>query len=411
MIVDPVERDHQSSRGSAVSFVTSLLFHGLLAFLLWCLVYQVVKQPSITLSASSRSTSDTMSFEAHELPKPAEPVIEKGESPEVESQTLTESPVDVAIKPDDMIDVDQLNLGPPTVEFFGTSAYGNRFVFVLDISYSMDARDGQRFRRACDELVRSVSQLRAGQSYYVFLFCWGTQGMFYQDKSEYIRVVPGHEKKLRRWVYDASLGAGTDPRRALSLAKEMEPDAVFLLSDGQFNHPRTPMSETGWVDADGTRSQISVLEGVPLYFPTLPIHTIAFENPFTRNAMEQIANQTGGAFQYIKTNSHHPVDSQLLLTALRRIDEKHRKDTKRRSEFMTRLSYAREFIGHGELVFAEYIARPVRQADSSLIANRTLFKEVFGILDRELGETRLEDFQLPPELSDVLTVDKPNRSS
>lgn len=406
MIVDPVEPDRPASRRSSLSLLASLIFHALLAVFLWCLVYQVVKQPSITLSASSSAATESISLEVNEIPKPFEPVIDEGESPAAQPQASTESLIRDALNQDDMTDDTQLIIRPPSVEFFGTQAYGNRFVFVLDISYSMDARDGERYRRACDELVRSVSQLQAGQSYYVFLFCWTTRGMFYRDDFEYIAAKPGHETKLRKWVYDVSLGAGTDPRRALSFARQMEPDAVFLLSDGQFNHPRTPLSETGWIDVNGTRSQLSVLEGVPLFYRSIPIHTIAFENPFTRKPMEKIAGFTGGAFRYVKTHSHQPMDPKRFLTALRRIDEKHRHDTKRRNEFITRLSYARDLISDGELVYAEYIARPVRFADNSLIANRTLFEEVFSILDRELGNTRLEDFEEPPTPRENLTLDQ-----
>ena len=384
-----------------LSLSASLFLHGLLAFLLWCLVYQVVKQPSITLSASSSYAPETVTLEVNDLPEPVIPIVEQGEAASTEPQPepAAEDTVRSLVDEEGLAEMEQSNLRPSSVEFFGTRAYGDKFVFLLDVSYSMDARNGARYRRACDELVRAASELRPSQSYYVFLFCWNTQLMYYQDSVAYIEAQPGHVKKLRRWVYDASLGPGTDPRRALSFAREMEPDAIFLLSDGQFNQPRTPMSETGWLDLDGNRSQVSVLEGVPIKFTALPIHTIAFENPFTRGPMEQIAKLTGGVFRYVKTDSFQPVDAERFLNALRRIEEKHRRDKERRSEFITRLSYARDFIADGELVYAEYIARPVRSADKSQVANRTLYDEIFGVLDRELGDTRLEDFESPPDLS------------
>ncbi len=296
------------------------------------------------------------------------------------------------------------SMQPASIDFFGTRAYGNRFVFVLDISYSMDARDGARFDRACDELLRSVSQLRAGQSYYVFLFCWNTEQMFYDSAVDYVKVAAGHEKKLRDWIYDVNLGAGTDPRRALTLARQMNPDAVFLLSDGHFNHPGTPLSETGWIDEQGNRlRKLGVQEGIERFYRNTPIHTIALENPFTYVAMERIAEATGGSYRYIKTSSHKPIDSKRFLSALQHIERKHRNDTRPDHEYQTRLSYAREFTADGELVYAEYLVRPLRRANRSKIDNTVLLDRLLAILDSELGDTRLEDFEPAPELIDIVS--------
>jgi hypothetical protein len=73
-----------------------------------------------------------------------------------------------------------------------------------------------------------------------------------------------------------------------------------------------------------------------------------------------------------------------------------------RQEYQTRLSYAREFISDGELVYAEYLVRPLRQVDRSLIANETLLTRVLDILASELGDTRLEDFGPAPEINEIV---------
>ena len=161
--------------------------------------------------------------------------------------------------------------------------------------------------------------------------------MYYQNVAEYIDVSKGHEGKLERWLSDVNLGPGTDPRRALSFASQMNPDAVFLLSDGRFNQPPITQSETGWIDADGVRSQISVLEGVPLFYRSTPIHTIAFENPFSSDAMKRIADITNGIFRYVRTNSHQPLEAKRFASAMRAIERKHRNDKTRRQEVKGRL--------------------------------------------------------------------------
>ncbi len=182
----------------------------------------------------------------------------------------------------------------------------------------------------------------------------------------------------------------------------MKPDAVFLLSDGQFNQPRTPMSESGWLDERGERLDISVQQGVEKIYKDVPIHTIAFENPFTKTAMEAISQATGGEFKYVKTQTLQPVDSERFLTALRDIKRKHRYENDPTREYQTRLSLARELISDGELLFAEYIVRPLRHAPPSKILNPTLLQDVLSILSSEIGDARLEDFEQPPELGQIL---------
>lgn len=400
-----IPSQHRASPGSGFApLLLSLLFHACLALLLWCLVITVTKRESIHLVGSTSGRSQAVPVE-----------LQVPDVPATEAAPTESEPTDQEGSNDwlDTLIADALHSGAssipnerveelPFVEFFGTRAEGDRFVFVLDISYSMNARRGARFRRACDELNRAVSNLRPGQSYYVFLFCWSLGVMHYDRDIEYASVQDGHENELRNWIYDVSLGAGTDPRRALALAVRMKPDAVFLLSDGEFNQPRTPLSESGWLDADGEQVDVSVQEGVEEYCEDLPIHTIAFENPFTQAAMEAISRATGGQFRYVKTPSLQPIDSARFLTCLKQIDQKHRHETNPTREHQTRLTLARELISDGELLYAEYIMRPLYHASPANILNPSLLKELLAVLKSEVGETRLEDFEQPPELRQIL---------
>jgi hypothetical protein len=398
-IVEPIDPP-DSSPAPVGSFLVSLLVHSLLAVVLWCLVFATGEHQTIILMASSSTSAGDVKLELTTSAKPVQPLAVVDQFAPVDLTVAKESSISGSMAVDARSQ--SRNFEPAQIDFFGTRAFGARFVFVLDISYSMDAREGERFRRACDELLRSVSNLKRGQSYYVFLFCWQTEEMFYDPSVEYVEVAPGHVQKLRDWIYSVSLGAGTDPRRALALAQRMKPDAVFLLSDGHFNKPSWRRSDTGWIDDRGERFKAGVQEGVELFYRDTSIHTIAFENPFTLAAMQAIADATGGNCCYIKTGTHRPVDSKRFLTALGHIDQKRRNESRPRQEYQTRLSYAREFIGEGELVYAEYLVRPLRQADRSLIVNKTLLTRVFTILDAELGEIRLEDFEPAPELGEIL---------
>ena len=100
------------------------------------------------------------------------------------------------------------------------------------------------------------------------------------------------------------------------------------------------------------------------------------------------------------TRSLEPVDLDQLATALRQIDLEHGSRGSK-AEFDSRLSYARELIGSGELASAEYVLRPVLGADDSLVSNRILLDQLTGILSAELRGVRLEDFEIS---EDVLAV-------
>jgi hypothetical protein len=397
-----VETSDQSAtrRARIGPFLVSLLVHGLFAVILWCIVYSTMKRQLITLTASASESFGEVTLELTAQAESVQPLAVPDKFAPADSMVASEKLIAGSLEANVLLK--DLDLEPPSIEFFGTRAYGNRFVFVLDISYSMDARNGRRYQRACDELLRSVSRLKRGQSYYVFLFCWRTEKMFHDPAIKYVEVIPGHQRQLNTWIHGVSLGPGTDPRRALTLARGMNPDALFLLSDGQFNQPSTPQSETGWIDEQGERSQASVQLGVRSFFKKTAIHTVAFENPFTRPVMQDIAEVTGGVCCYVRTETHRPADSSRFLSALRHIDQNYRNRKRPRQEYQTRLSYAREFISDGELVYAEYIVRPLRQADRSLISNEILLTRVLDILASELGDTRLEDFGPAPEINEIV---------
>lgn len=397
-IVEPEPLRHriQSRPISRRSLVVSMIVHGLLAVLLWSFVFQTIRHVSITLSATPSASKESVSFQ---FGKPEQLVeapwgeqVNDGEQDrEVDVDSQFENITEDASLPEQEV---ESKFGPNSVEFFGARAYGNRFAFVLDVSYSMKARDGERYERACEELISAVRQLRPDQEYYVFLFSWYTQKMFFQRDVRFAKATGDHVTKLDEWLEHIVMGAGTDPRRALSLSLQLEPDAVFLLSDGHFNHPPSPNSETGWLDPDGSRSMESVLEGIEKRFERTAIHTISLENPFTVDSMRRIAKVTGGQFRYVRTSSLEPVNLTQLSSALRQIQSDYGRQSGSKAEFESRLAYARELIGSGELASAEYILRPVLLAEDSLVSNRKLLEQLSGILKAELKNVRIEDFEV-----------------
>jgi hypothetical protein len=127
--------------------------------------------------------------------------------------------------------------------------------------------------------------------------------------------------------------------------------------------------------------------------------------------MEKISKATGGEFRYVPTGSLRPMDSKRFLASLKQIErvgswkktdgDRHRERDLTR-EFQTRLSIARDLISDGELLYAEYIMRPLYHAPPSSISNPTLLHEVLNVLNSEAGDAVLEDFEQRPEMRPIL---------
>ncbi len=119
--------------------------------------------------------------------------------------------------------------------FFGASAAGDRFVFIVDNSRSMV--EG-RMETALFELLRSVSAMKAKQSFYVIFQSDQAYEMYHPDPtSELVPATPQHKAQLQAWLTTIELcyGDAKSLRDAVARAESLEPNAVFLLSDGDFS--------------------------------------------------------------------------------------------------------------------------------------------------------------------------------
>ncbi len=391
-----------SSKERTRSLGVSLGLHVIALLVLGCVVSYEFELATIKLTVETTSDLDDQASSFTAMP-------DLFDEPSFESETLAD--VDTLQIPQLLTSVnhtdvrDSIEQSQKSVQFFGSRAYGNRFVYILDVSTSMSARSHGRIQRAKDELIRSVSRLSPQQSYYVFLFCYETCHMFghpsrfaykksvAKDRPElsFVSATPENLSRLKQWVYRVRLAGGTDPRNALLQAHSMKPDAVFLLSDGQFNRPSRPIPGEGWSDSDQIPEAFTVLAGVERALSDVVVHTIAFENPFTRSTMEQLAEITGGSSRYVRTASLLPIKEASLINGLREIKRRGKTAALRQSP--VRLRYAQELIEDGELAFAEYLLRPIRRDDLEDPDQQALLEQIDAILVEELGETRLEDFK------------------
>ncbi len=168
--------------------------------------------------------------------------------------------------------------GDGRIGFFGTAAAGERFVFIVDCSQSME---GERFARARRELIKTLLHFNETQEVYVFFFSDRAVPMFSPHPvSEPVKLDRLTRAKLRRWISNRGSFGGTNPDEALQLALQMKPDVVYLLSDGEF--PRTALTVAHSANKNGA-----------------VIHTIAFGYRGGEPLLKAIAEEHKGRYRFV----------------------------------------------------------------------------------------------------------------
>lgn len=168
-------------------------------------------------------------------------------------------------------------LAEPSATFFGVKADGRKFAFVVDTSGSM-ARN-TRFLRCRQELIRSLASMTYGQQFFVVFF---NHTIYPMPEHKLVDARPAQIKKTAEWAVGAVPAGGTEPWPGLQLALRLKPDAIYLLTDGQFN----PEVVEKVINAQPESKKI-------------PIHTIAFESPEGAQLLEMISRVTGGQHQFV----------------------------------------------------------------------------------------------------------------
>ena len=189
-------------------------------------------------------------------------------------------------------------------EFFGISAYGNEFVYVLDMSTSMleKSRYGRtRVQVAAEELIRSVDNLAEDQKFFVILFCYQTRLLFDRNSAvpKMVTATPSNKRLLRAWLRQIQMAPGTDPRLGVLTALRMKPSAIFLLSDGEFNGREKKNGNL--IPGNPKVEQIVAAQNRH----STPIHTIAFEDKSNRKRLRRLAEATGGTHRFVSSNDQH----------------------------------------------------------------------------------------------------------
>lgn len=169
-------------------------------------------------------------------------------------------------------------------KFFGSYAQGQKFVFVVDSSTSMQ---GDRWPRACQELMYSIAKLEDGQEFFVLCFDYRTSCMLNlpRNRVEYFSNTPEVRADLQAWLMQHRLGPATHPANAMALALKLAPDAIFLLSDGELQ--------------DDTLFMLRRMNNDRSSFGQTPVHTIALMSHYGHTTLRMIAAENAGTFNWI----------------------------------------------------------------------------------------------------------------
>jgi hypothetical protein len=169
--------------------------------------------------------------------------------------------------------------------FFGARASGNRFVYVIDSSTSMI---GPRWEALRVELSRAIRSLSPDQEFFVIGFDVSAHPMFnlLPPKGKFLNPTSENVSRLNRWVASIKHGDSTRPATAIGIALRLEPDAIFLLSDGEIrdNTLYDLRTYNRKQDEDGNSKVL------------IPIHTVLLHSEFGYLTLKTIADENDGVF-------------------------------------------------------------------------------------------------------------------
>ncbi len=161
--------------------------------------------------------------------------------------------------------------------FFGLVARGKSFVYVVDKSGSMS---GAKWRRAQEELMRSVIALGRAQKFYIIFYDTRAAAM---PGGKLVPATAGQRQQAFEWAREIRPFGATNPTEAMKQALALRPDTIWLLSDGLFDDAA--------VEAIGEANPGRRVK----------IHTIAFFDDKGEPVLRRIADENGGNYQFVKS--------------------------------------------------------------------------------------------------------------
>ena len=180
--------------------------------------------------------------------------------------------------------------GTGEFKFFGLPPMGDRVVYICDASRSMNhshplpART--RFNRVKLELVKTVGEMQPEQKFFLMFF---NDDAIPMPANRMMEATPATQQAYLQWMVGVRAEGRTNPVNALLLALQLQPDTIFLLTDGDLP------PKVSQVVARANQGRVT-------------IHTIGFGEENGAKILKEIAEQNGGEYRFIP-------DSETSLTS------------------------------------------------------------------------------------------------
>jgi hypothetical protein len=149
---------------------------------------------------------------------------------------------------------------------------------------------GERWFQARNEVARSIAQLNENQKFLVILYNSDTSVMLGMrgSKIECLPATEANRNRALRWLARQYPALDTFPLRSMKIAVNLKPDAIFLLSDGEFRDGTISFLREANHDKNNS------------FATYCSVHTIAFKSYVGASVLQQIARENNGFFKYIR---------------------------------------------------------------------------------------------------------------
>jgi hypothetical protein len=212
-------------------------------------------------------------------PRPDRNPVDRGESPEaavdIEGGSLEGGAAGSVQGHWGSLSADEGGAGGHGVRFFDIEARGGRFIYVVDRSGSMM---GKRLQDTKAELIRSVQSLAQTMEFFIIFYDNSHEPM---PATGLVKATGPNKSRYLAWVEAMDCRNGTDPRQAMLTALALKPDAIWLLSDGQFHEQACDVIRAANPNAG------------------IPIHTIAFHSEIGQSVLARIARENRGHYRFV----------------------------------------------------------------------------------------------------------------
>ena len=183
----------------------------------------------------------------------------------------------------------RLPVRPAETDFFGSSAKGTRFVYVIDRSASM--------RFALDlakrELLRSLDRLPPTAKFQIVCYDLEPHSFSLEGNRRLVQATRENKRRAAAFVQQFRSEGGTDHVRALKHALVFAPDVIYFLTDADELQPGQ-VDELTRLNARGSQAKIHCIE-------------LSVANRSRRdNPMRLLAQRTGGSYRGVDVRLVQP---------------------------------------------------------------------------------------------------------